>query len=208
MSALKAQKADQDAENAEALKEDMIAQAMYEMAMEQSATVREVVIWDDNSELLRERVEDFPATSQKFGRELSAISEILSEVGINIDRTRRGGSKRYIRITYTPDTEPEQIADVKSPTPEAASDKSLSQRILPGVYTQQKKSQFEKRPKRRQPMSGVSITSWASISSLIRAGLISGISPNNNSPLCDLDLLIKGDTVKNECQLGRCSKCL
>ena len=52
---------------------------------------------------------------------MSAISELLSEVGIHIDRVRREDSKRYTRITYTPDTEPEQIADDKSPTPEATS---------------------------------------------------------------------------------------
>ena len=66
--------------------------------------------------------EDFPATPQKFGRKLSAISELLSEVGIHIERVRREGSKRYTRITYTPDTEPEQIASAESPTPEATSD--------------------------------------------------------------------------------------
>ncbi|MBR0167548.1 MAG: hypothetical protein IJQ08_02645 [Synergistaceae bacterium] len=135
MSALKAQKADQTAENAEALEEDMIAQAIYEMAMEQPATGSEVVVWDDNSELLREKIEkrlrgknggktpeDFPATPQKLGRKLSAISELLSEVGIHIERVRREGSKRYTRITYTPDTEPEQIASAESSTSEATSD--------------------------------------------------------------------------------------
>ena len=83
VSALNAQKADKDAENAEALEEDMI----YEMAIEKHTTGHEVVIWDDSSELLREkieerlrrnnigkRLEDFPATPQKFGRKLSASS--------------------------------------------------------------------------------------------------------------------------------------
>lgn len=105
----------------------MVAKAIYDMAMEQPVMGREVVVWDASSEELRQEIgkrlrsknggktpEDFPATSQKFGRKLSAISEKLSEVGIHIDRLRRDGSKRYTRITYTPDIE-------LRPEPEAVS---------------------------------------------------------------------------------------
>ena len=124
INALNAQKADMDAVNEEALEDDVIAQTIYEMALEKPATGQEVVIWNETSETLRLEIEkriqannngktpsDFPTTAQKFGKKLTAISALLSEVGLHIDRTHREGSKRYVQITYMPDVESSENTD-------------------------------------------------------------------------------------------------
>ena len=87
-----------NAMNEGAVEDDLIAKTIYEMALESSATEGEVVIWNDTSDALRQEIEkrlqtdngkipsDFPQTPQKFGKRLTSISELLSEMGIYIDR--------------------------------------------------------------------------------------------------------------------------
>ncbi len=136
INALKAQKDDIDYENKEALEDNIIAKTIFEMALEYNETESEIIIWNDSSEALNNKITErikakdcakipsgFPFTSQKFGKELSAISGLLSELGIHIDRSHREGNKRYTKITYTPNLEHKHTpTDISEVTQENVSD--------------------------------------------------------------------------------------